>query len=87
MLQTFIRCTFPQAKELIREVKSLTLFLMLAILTLFTRLLKRSSRMPNYFELAIIFEVNWCAALDVLSINAPSLVASMILRSLGINHS
>jgi hypothetical protein len=60
---------------------------MLKILTSFTRLLWKSPRVPNYLELAAIFEINWHAALGVLSTNAPSLAASMILRSVGINPS
>ena len=58
MLQTFTCCTFPQAKERTREVRSLTLFSSLAILTSFTRLLGRSQCVPNCFELAAIFEIN-----------------------------
>jgi hypothetical protein len=54
MLQIFTYCTFPQAKECKREVRSLTLFSMLAILTLFTRLLRKSPRVLNYFKLAAI---------------------------------
>ena len=42
MLQTFTCCTFPQAKERTREVKSLTLFSRLEILTSFTRLFAKS---------------------------------------------
>ena len=87
MLQIFILCTFPLAKERIREVRSSTLFLMLKILTSFTRLLWKSPRVPNYLELATIFEINWHVASAVLSTNAPSLAASMILRSVGINPS
>jgi hypothetical protein len=85
-LQTFTCCTFPQAKEHTREVRSLTLFSRLKILTSFTRLLKKSPRVPNYFELAPIFEINWCAASGVLSTNAPPLAASMIMW-LGISPS
>jgi hypothetical protein len=87
MLQTFTCCTFPQAKERTREVRSLTLFSRLEILTSFTRLFEKSPRVPNYFELAAMFEINWRAASGVLSTNAPPLAASMILRSVGINPS
>jgi len=87
MLQTFTCCTFSQAKERTREVKSLTLFSRLEILTSFTRLLEKSPRVPNYFELAVMFEINWRATLGVLSTNAPPLAALMILRSVGINPS
>jgi len=68
MLQTFTCCTFPQAKERTREVRSLTLFSRLEILTSLTRLLGESPRVPNCFELAAIFENNWHAASGV-SIN------------------
>jgi hypothetical protein len=87
MLQTFTYCTFPQAKECIREVRSLTLFSRLEILTSFTRLFEKSSWVPNYFELVAMFEINWCAASGVLSTNAPPLAASMILQSVSINPS
>jgi len=71
MLQTFTYCTFPQAKERTREVRSLTLFSRLKILTSFTRLVAKSPRVPNCFELATMFEINWRAASGVLSTNAP----------------
>ena len=71
MLQTFTYCIFPQAKEHTREVRSLTLFSRLAILISFTHLLGKSPRVPNCFELAVIFEINWRAASGVLSTNAP----------------
>jgi hypothetical protein len=87
MLQTFIRCTFPQAKEHIREVRSLTLFSRLKILTSFTRLFEKSPHVPNCFELAAMFEINWRAAAGVLSTNTLPLAASMILRLVGINPS
>jgi hypothetical protein len=87
MLQTFTYCTFPQAKERTREVRSLTLFSRLEILTSFTRLFAKSPRVLNYFELDAIFEINWRVASGVLSTNAPPLAASMILRSVGINPS
>jgi hypothetical protein len=86
MLQTFTCCTFPQAKEGIREVR-LFLFSMLERLTSFTRLLEKSPQVPNYFKLAALFEINWRAASGVISTNAPPLVASMILRSVSINPS
>jgi len=87
MLQTLTYCTLPQAKERTREVRSLSLFSRLEILTSFTRLFAKSPRVPSYFELAAMFEITWRAASGVLSINAPPLVASMILRSVGINPS
>jgi len=87
MLQTFTCCTFPQAKERTREVRSLTLFSILEILTSFSRLFKKSQRVPNCFELDAMFEINWLAASGVLSTNAPPLATSMILRSVGINPS
>ena len=87
MIQTFTYCAFPQPKERTREVKSLTLFSRLEILTSFTRLFAKSPRVPNYFELAAIFEINWRVASGVLSTNAPPLAASMILRSVGISPS
>jgi len=87
MLQTFTCCTFPQAKKRTREVRSLTLFSRLEILTSFTRLFVKSPRVPNYFELAVIFEIKWCAATGVLSTNAPPLATSMILQSVGISPS
>ena len=87
MLQTFTCYTFPQAKECTREVRSLTLFSRLEILTSFTRLLEKSPCVPNCFELAVIFEINWRAASGVLSINAPQLAASMILCSVSISPS
>jgi hypothetical protein len=71
MLQTFTCCTFPQAKEHTREVRSLTLFSRLEILISFTHLFTKSPRMPNCFELAAIFEINWRVASGVLSTNAP----------------
>ena len=74
MLQTFTWCT-------------LTLFSRLEILTSFTCLLVNSPRMPNYFKLVAIFEINWHAASGVLFTNAPPLAASMILQSIGINPS
>jgi len=58
MLQTFTYCTFPQAKERTREVRSLTLFSRLEILTSFTRLFEKSPRVPNCFELVAMFEIN-----------------------------
>ena len=81
MLQTFTCCTLPQAKEHTRKVRSLTLFSRLEILTSFTRLFAKSLRVPNCFELAAMFKINWRAALGVLSTNASPLAASMILRS------
>jgi hypothetical protein len=42
---------------------------------------------PNYFELVVIFEINWRATSSVLSTNAPPLATSMILQSVGINSS
>ena len=87
VLQTFTCCTFPQAKEHTREVRLLTLFSKLEILTSFTCLFGKSPRVPNYFELVAIFEVNWHTASGVLSTNAPSLAASMILRSVSISPS
>ena len=87
MLQTFTFYTFPQAKERIREVRSLTLFSRLEILTSFTRLFEKSPQVPNYFELAAMFEINWRAVSGVLSTNAPPLTTSMILRSVDINPS
>jgi len=75
------------SKECTREVRSLTLFSRLEILISFTRLFAKSPRLPNYFELAAMFEINWCAASGVLSTNTPPLAASMILRSVGINPS
>ena len=98
MLQTFTYYKLPQAQQCIMEVKSLTLFLKLAILTLFTCLLRKSPRVPNYFELAVIIEINWHATLDVLFINAPSFsdiecttifksfLQSLILQLVGIRH-
>lgn len=86
MLQTFTYYKLPQAQERIMEVKSLTLFLKLVIFTLFTCLLRNSPRVPNYFELTVIIEINWHATLDVLFINAPSFSASMILQLVGISH-
>jgi len=85
MLQTFTCCIFSQAKKHTREVRSLTLFSRLAILTLFTCLLRKSPRVPNYFELAAIFEINWQAAFSVLSTNAPTLAISMILQLVGVS--
>jgi len=87
MLQTFTYCTLPQTKERTREVRSLTLFSRLEILTSFTRLFAKSPQVPNYFELAATFKIIWHAASSVLSTNAPPLAASMILRSVGINLS
>jgi len=87
MLQTFTCCTFPQAKECIRKVRPLTLFSTLEILTSFTRLFEKSPRVPNCFELATMFEINWRAASGVLSTYAPPLAASMILQSVSINSS
>jgi len=87
MLQTFTCCTFPQAKERTGEVRSLTLFSRLEILFSFTRLFAKSPHVQNCFELATIFEINWRVASGVLSINAPPLAASMILRSVGISPS
>jgi len=87
MLQIFTFYTFPQAKERIREVRSLTLFSRLEILTSFTRLFEKSPQVPNYFELAAMFQINWRAVSGVLSTNAPPLTTSMILRSVGINPS
>ena len=88
MLQTFTCCTFPQAKERTREVRSLTLFSRLEILTSFTGLFVKSPRVPSCFELAAMFEINWRAASGVLSTNAPPpLAESMILWSVGINPS
>jgi hypothetical protein len=58
MLQTFTCCTFPRAKERTKEVRSLTLFSRLQILTSFTRLFAKSPRVSNYFELAAMFEIN-----------------------------
>jgi hypothetical protein len=87
MLQTFTCCTFLQAKERTREVRSLTLFSRLEILTSLTRLLGKSPRVPNYFELAAIFEINWRTVSGVLSTNAPPLATSMILWSVGISPS
>jgi len=59
MIQTFTCCTFPQAKKHTREVRSLTLFSRLEILTSFTHLFAKFPRVPNCFELAAIFEINW----------------------------
>jgi len=73
MLQTFTCCTFPQAKERIREVRSLTLFSRLEILTSFTRLFAKSPRVPNYFELTAIFEINWRVAFGCLIYQCPSI--------------
>ena len=87
MLQTFTYCTFPQAKEHTREVRSLTLFSRLEILTSFTRLLGKSPRMPNYFELPAIFAINRHATSGILTTNAPPLAVSMILRPVGISPS
>jgi hypothetical protein len=87
MLQTFTCCIFSQAKKRTRKVRSLTLFSRLEILTSFTCLLVKSPRVPNYFALAVIFEINWRVALGVLSTNASPLAASMILRSVGISPS
>jgi hypothetical protein len=87
MLQTFIYCAFSQAKERTREVRSLTLFSRLEILTVFSHFLGKSPRVPNYFELAAIFVINWHATSGVLSTNAPPLAASMILRSVSISPS
>jgi hypothetical protein len=42
MLQTFTCCTFPQAKERTREVRSLTLFSRLEILNSFIHLFGKS---------------------------------------------
>jgi len=70
ILQTFTCCTLPQAKECRREVRSLTLFSRLEILTSITRLFAKSPRVPNCFELTAMFEINWRAALGVLSTNA-----------------
>jgi len=85
MLHTFTCRTFPQAKERKREVRSLTLFSRLEIFTSFTHLFEKSPRVPNCFELAAIFEINWRATSGVLSTNAPPLAASMILRLVGIS--
>jgi hypothetical protein len=87
MLQTLTCCTFSQAKKHTREVRSLTLFSRLEILTSFNHLFAKSPRVPNCFELAAIFEINWHAASDVLSTNAPPLAASMILWLIGISPS
>jgi hypothetical protein len=87
MLQTFTCFTFPQAKERTREVRSLTLFSRLEILTSFTHLFEKSLWVLNYFELVAMFEINWRAASGVLSTNTPPLAASMILQSVGINPS
>ena len=87
MLQAFTCCTMPQAKERTRAVRSSTLFSMLEILTSITRLFAKSPWVPNYFELAAMFEINWRAASGVLSTNAPPLAASLILRLVGINPS
>jgi len=87
MPQNFTCYTFPQAKERTREVRSLTLFSRLEILTSFTLLFAKSPRVLNYFELAAKFEINWRATSGVLSTNAPPLAALMILRSVDINPS
>jgi hypothetical protein len=87
MLQTFTCYTFPQAKERTREVRSLTLFSRLEILTSFTCLLRKCTRVLNYFELATIFEISWRATLGVLSTNAPPLATSMIMWLVGNNPS
>jgi hypothetical protein len=79
MLQTFTCYTFPQAKEHTREIRSLTLFSRVAIFTTFTYFLGKSPRVPNYFELAAIFEINWRATFGVFSTNTLPLATSMIL--------